>query len=60
MRWHSLFRASLGFCGYDLAKNVGAPRAVSVCVALPSLPTVPAPGSDYLPFPLPAAWRRSS
>jgi hypothetical protein len=32
LRWHSLFRASLGYCGYDFAKHLGAPRAVSVYV----------------------------
>lgn len=31
-RWHQLFRAPLGFCGYQLSHSVGLPRPVSLCV----------------------------
>ncbi|CDZ98025.1 hypothetical protein [Phaffia rhodozyma] len=29
-RWHQLFRASLGFCGFEFAKKLGAPRAFAL------------------------------
>lgn len=47
LRWHQLFRAPLGFCGYQLSQSLGFPRPVSLCVHF--LPFIPLFSSSCRP-----------